>query len=370
MDGLLIIDKPPGPTSHDVVARVRRALGERRIGHTGTLDPAATGVLPLVLGRATRLARFLSASDKSYEAVVRLGVATDTQDAEGAASGPRYEGPLPSHAMIDRALDSFRGTFLQQPPAFSAKKIDGERSYRTARRARQSASARSADPALSALPALPAFPALPAPVYAQSGPVTPKVRLFSALDLGLLEAPDRDAWQRPELIMDELRIAEGSIVADLGAGGGWFTVKLARRVGPNGLVYAEDIQPQMIEAIQRRTQRERLKNVRTILGTPSDPRLPRRLDAVLIVDAYHEMEHPVVLLANVEQALGPQGRLGVVGFLPGGGGPGPAPDERVDPDIVVKAATAAGLKLEARQAVPPFQFLLVFRRGTNDSGAF
>ena len=133
MDGLLIVDKPAGPTSHEVVARVRRALGERRIGHTGTLDPAATGVLPLVLGRATRLARFLSAGDKAYEAVVRLGVATDTNDAEGRAAGPSYLGPLPSRDAIDRALDAFRGTFLQQPPAYSAKKIDGQRSYRLAR---------------------------------------------------------------------------------------------------------------------------------------------------------------------------------------------------------------------------------------------
>ena len=206
------------------------------------------------------------------------------------------------------------------------------------------------------LPALPALPAL----QAQSGPAKPKSRLFSALDLGLLEAPDRDQWQRPDLIMDELRIAEGSVVADLGAGGGWFTIRLARRVGPNGLVYAEDIQPQMIEAIRRRALRERLTNVRAILGTPSDPRLPRKLDAVLIVDAYHEMEDPVRLLENVERSLNPQGRVGVVGYLPGGGGPGPAPDERVDPEAVVKAATAAGLELETREAVPPFQFLLVF----------
>ena len=135
MDGLLIVDKPAGPSSHDVVARVRRALGERRIGHTGTLDPAATGLLPLVLGRATRLARFLSAGDKTYEAVVHLGVATDTNDAEGRAAGPAHQGALPSRDVIDRALDAFRGTFLQQPPAYSAKKIDGQRSYRMARAA-------------------------------------------------------------------------------------------------------------------------------------------------------------------------------------------------------------------------------------------
>ena len=149
MDGLLVVDKPVGPTSHDVVARVRRVLGERRIGHTGTLDPGASGVLPLVLGRATRLARFLSASDKSYDAVVRLGFATDTQDAGGTALGPCHQGSWPSRDTIDRALAGFRGTFLQQPPAFSAKKIAGERSYRAARRAKREAAA---------------LPALPAPV--------------------------------------------------------------------------------------------------------------------------------------------------------------------------------------------------------------
>ena len=135
MDGLLIIDKPPGPTSHDVVSRMRRLLREKRIGHTGTLDPAATGVLLLVVGRATRLAQFLIATDKSYEAVVRLGFATDTADADGQPVGPVSRAPLPPRATIEAALDEFRGTFLQQPPAFSAKKIDGVRSYKLARAA-------------------------------------------------------------------------------------------------------------------------------------------------------------------------------------------------------------------------------------------
>jgi tRNA pseudouridine55 synthase len=142
VDGLLVIDKPAGPTSHDVVARLRRILRERRIGHTGTLDPAATGVLPLVLGRATRLARFLSARDKEYEAVIRFGIATDTYDAHGVPSGARHEGPWPTRDAIDRALDAFRGSFLQQPPAFSAKKIEGQPSYIAARAARQSSGAR------------------------------------------------------------------------------------------------------------------------------------------------------------------------------------------------------------------------------------
>ncbi len=133
MDGLLIVDKPGGPTSHDVVSRMRRLLREKRIGHCGTLDPAATGVLLLVVGRATRLSQFLSASDKAYEAVVRLGFATDTGDAEGQPVGPVSRAPLPSKEAIDSALDEFRGTFLQQPPAYSAKKIEGTRSYKLAR---------------------------------------------------------------------------------------------------------------------------------------------------------------------------------------------------------------------------------------------
>jgi tRNA pseudouridine55 synthase len=133
MDGLLIVDKPAGPTSHDVVARVRRVLRERRVGHTGTLDPRASGVLPLVVGRATRLARFLSSGVKCYEAVLELGVATDTYDAEGVPIADGRMVAMPTRTAIDEALEGFRGTFLQRPPAFSAKKVQGRRSYALAR---------------------------------------------------------------------------------------------------------------------------------------------------------------------------------------------------------------------------------------------
>src|SRR4029453_13176461 len=109
MDGVLVIDKPVGPTSHDVVSRVRKAIRERRVGHTGTLDPAASGVLPLVLGRATRLARFLSAADKSYDAVIQLGISTRTGDAEGERLGAEYAGPTPSFEAVDTAVNAFRG---------------------------------------------------------------------------------------------------------------------------------------------------------------------------------------------------------------------------------------------------------------------
>jgi len=188
----------------------------------------------------------------------------------------------------------------------------------------------------------------------------PTGRLFQSVDLGLLEAPDRVEWQKPDQIMDTLRIAEGSTVADLGAAGGWFSIRLARRVGPNGLVYAEDIQRQMVEGLTRRAQREHLPWMRPILGTATDPRLPPGIDAILIADVYREMEDPIELLRTAARSLKPEGRIGVVDFLPGGGGPGPAPDERPDPQAVVQAAEAAGLRLTKREDFPPFVFLLVF----------
>jgi SAM-dependent methyltransferase len=133
-----------------------------------------------------------------------------------------------------------------------------------------------------------------------SGPAAPQAakdhgRLFRPQDLGLLEAADRDEWQKPEQIMDDLRIAEGSVVADLGAGGGWYTIRLARRVEQDGAVYAEDINPLMLQEVERRARAEGLASVVHIVqGTANDPRLPSpgKLDAALIVDAYHEMEDP------------------------------------------------------------------------------
>ena len=131
-DGVLVVDKPPGPTSHDVVAIARRALGVSRVGHTGTLDPMATGVLPLVVGRATRLAQFLTAGDKDYEATVAFGRTTDTYDALGkAVTGSDAR---PDRDQLEAAVAKFRGTFEQTPPAYSAKNIDGERSYQLARK--------------------------------------------------------------------------------------------------------------------------------------------------------------------------------------------------------------------------------------------
>ncbi|MCU1382560.1 MAG: ubiE 8 [Acidobacteria bacterium] len=221
--------------------------------------------------------------------------------------------------------------------------------------------------AMIALPANRAWPgaaAVPAQQSKANG------RLFGTQDLGLLEAPDREQWQKPDQIMDAIGVAEGSKVAELGAAGGWFTLQLAERVGPNGRVYAEDIQRAMLEGISRRMQSENLTNVTTVLGTPSDPHLPPGLDAALISDAFHEMDVPedptlvVTLLRNVAASLKPQGRLGIVDWTPGSGGPGPEARQRVDPNRVIAAANAAGLQLITREDFPPFVFLLVFGRAS------
>lgn len=189
-----------------------------------------------------------------------------------------------------------------------------------------------------------------------------QMRLFPAERLGELEGPDRELWQKPDQVMDALGIADGSIVADLGAGGGWFTVRLARRVGPQGMVYAEDVQEQMIESIERRMQREGLRNVRTLLGTEVDPKLPRKVEVMLIVDSFYEVRNPVALLQRIREQLVPNGRLGIVEFRKDGGGPGPPLEERVDESAVLANAEAAGLRLIARETFLPYQYLLVFGR--------
>src|SRR5208282_4827544 len=140
VNGLLIIDKPGGMTSHDVVNRLRRLTGERSIGHLGTLDPMATGVLPLLMGKFTRLAQYFSAAEKSYSGAIRFGFATDTYDAEGEPAGPdRWSGLWPEAAQtltlnrVREAAQRFLDQTLQMPPPFSAKKIAGQPAYKLAR---------------------------------------------------------------------------------------------------------------------------------------------------------------------------------------------------------------------------------------------
>jgi len=187
-------------------------------------------------------------------------------------------------------------------------------------------------------------------------------RLFPPIDLGLLESPDRAAWQKPEQIMDALHIADGSSVADIGAGAGWFTIRLARRVGPNGVVYSQDVQREMLEAIRRRVSREGLQNVQTRLGEGSNPNLQvTGLDAIVVVDAYQEVEDRVTFLKNLAQALKPNGLIGVVNWNPGRGGPGPPENVRVEKSSVIADVRAAGLRIVDEETLP-YQYLLVLAK--------
>ena len=136
LNAVMVVDKPAGWTSHDVVAKVRRLLSERSVGHLGTLDPMATGVLPLVLGRMTRLCQFYGASEKSYQGTIRLGVATDTYDADGEPVGPEQDVKVTLEEVV-RVASGFVGMIEQLPPAFSAKKIQGVPAYKLARKKKE-----------------------------------------------------------------------------------------------------------------------------------------------------------------------------------------------------------------------------------------
>jgi predicted methyltransferase len=210
----------------------------------------------------------------------------------------------------------------------------------------------------SALPA-PSAPQAQKP-DAPTSAAAPERALFRPEDLPLLEGPDRALWQRPDVVMDLLRIAEGSKVADIGAGAGWFTIRLARRVGPNGMVYAQDLQHEMVIAIQRRVEREQLQNnVTVIQGHEDSPNLPNGvLDAVLVVDVYPEVKGRVSFLRSLAASLKPKGRIGIVNYKPGTGGPGPEPDQRVAISVVEQEAHTARLRVVSRTDLK-YQYMIV-----------
>jgi len=134
VNGIIVVDKPEGWTSHDVVNKMRRLANTKKVGHLGTLDPIATGVLPLVIERATRLAQFYVRRDKLYEAVIRFGFSTDTYDRAGIPTSPETPPPPLDAAMLEPYLQRFRGKFLQTPPPVSAKKVAGRPAYELARK--------------------------------------------------------------------------------------------------------------------------------------------------------------------------------------------------------------------------------------------
>jgi predicted methyltransferase len=159
-------------------------------------------------------------------------------------------------------------------------------------------------------------------------------------DLSIFEYPDRDKKLQVDRVMDLLGITAGKNVADIGAGSGWFTVRAARRVGPTGAVLAEDINPVAIESIGKRTMKEDLPNVRTVLGAPDDPRLPAgSVDAVLMLKVYHEIAHPEVFLKALKPALRVGAKVGIIDRNGNGENHG------LDHDVVVKEMAGAGFKL-------------------------
>jgi ubiquinone/menaquinone biosynthesis C-methylase UbiE len=158
--------------------------------------------------------------------------------------------------------------------------------------------------------------------------------------LSIFETPGRDERLQIQRVMDLLRIKPGSVVADLGAGSGWFTVRAATRVGTNGTVYAEDINPEAVRYIDERLKKEKMGNVRTVLGTPDDPKLPpQSVDAVLMLKVYHEIAHPAALLANLRPALKAGARVGIVDRN------GDGTDHGLNADVVKREMKLAGFKL-------------------------
>jgi ubiquinone/menaquinone biosynthesis C-methylase UbiE len=155
-------------------------------------------------------------------------------------------------------------------------------------------------------------PNLPAQTPAQAPPAHPTSTPYTG-DFKIFEDPGRDQRLQIDRVMDLLQLKPGSTIADIGAGGGWFSVRAARRVGANGRVIAEDINPKAIPYIQQRAQREHLANIVPLLGTPDDPKLaPNSLDAALMLKVYHEIAHPPLVLANLRAALKPGARFGII----------------------------------------------------------
>jgi len=162
-------------------------------------------------------------------------------------------------------------------------------------------------------------------------------------DLSIFEYPDRDKKLQIDRVMDLLGIRPGRNVADIGAGSGWFTVRAARRVGPDGTVFAEDINPQAIEYMNQRMQKEKLGNVRTILGTPDDTKLPPgSVDAVLLLKVYHEIAHPVPVMQALHAALKPGAKVGIIDRN------GSGTDHGLNREIVEKEMAEAGYRLESK----------------------
>ncbi len=186
-------------------------------------------------------------------------------------------------------------------------------------------------------------------------------RVFNPFYLFYLDARSRDAWQQPERVLDALALAPGAVVADVGAGSGYFSERLARRVGPGGLVYATDVQPEMLARLRERVAERALANVVVVAARFDDPSLPEACcDLVFFSSVYKEIDARVAYMQKVRRLLRPGGRVAILEFRPGAGGPGPDPADRLRPDRVVAELGAAGFELRDRHDFLPRQYFLVF----------
>jgi cyclopropane fatty-acyl-phospholipid synthase-like methyltransferase len=186
------------------------------------------------------------------------------------------------------------------------------------------------------------------PAHAQSGSTAPSTQRKTSTpytgDLTIFDSPGRDQRLQIDRVMNMLSIAPGKNVADIGAGSGWFTVRAARRITASGTVYAVDINPEAIQAINQRAQKEHLPNIKTILSKPDDPQVPANsVDAVLLLKTYHEVAHPVLLLSNLRSSLKPGAKVGIIDRNGNGENHG------VNKDVVVREAAEAGYELRDTQ---------------------
>ncbi len=187
-------------------------------------------------------------------------------------------------------------------------------------------------------------------------------RLFPPENIEILEG-ERE-WQDAEAIMDRLKIKSGDVVADIGAGSGYFTIPMANRVGPKGLVYAEDIQQEMVTYISRKVETLGLENIRVVLGKTEDPTLPENsLDLALVANTYHELEKPLLLLKNIRKELRADGRLAIIDWNPEKESPiGPPKKERVPEETVINEVEEAGFYLAEKHIFMPYHYFLVFKK--------
>jgi arsenite methyltransferase len=188
-------------------------------------------------------------------------------------------------------------------------------------------------------------------------------RVFNPLYLFYLDGRSRDSWQQPERVIDALALAPDAVVADVGAGSGYFTERFARRVGAGGFVYATDVQEEMLDRLRARVTRKRLANVSVVIARFDDPSLPEACcDLVFLSSVYKEIDERIAYMEKVRRVLRPSGRVAILEYRPDWQGVGPPPEDRLSPETVTQEMDAAGLELREQYGFLERQYFLVFAR--------